>query len=219
MDEMQYYKEVYSKFWANQTKVYGYEKYTKGLVKLIAKSSPRKVFEVGIGTGWPIGAALKKKGIKIDGCDVAESSVALAKKELNNDAGIWVGEVQEYGNSGQYDVTYCVRVSWYIPCFYQTVEKMISMTKPGGYVIFDVMDKNSLYCLNLRLLAMKEKYYRLLGIEVDDRYGAHFISIRKMENFLKKKGVFYQYWTERKITHSEDKFNTPKIVFYCKKEK
>lgn len=218
MDEIQYYKEVYSKFWVNQTKKYGYGKYTKSLVRLIEKSSPKIVFEVGIGTGWPIGAALKKRGIKIDGCDVAESSVFLAQKELDNETGIWVGEVQEYQDSAQYDVTYCVRASWYIPRFYQAIEKMISMTKPGGYIIFDVMDKNSLYCLKLRLLAIKEKYYKFLGIEMDERYGTHFISIKKMKRFLKKRGLCYQYWPEQKITHSGDKFNTPKVVFYCKKE-
>lgn len=219
MEEIEYYKKVYSKFWVNQTKKYGYDKYEQNLVRLISQSVPKKVFEVGIGTGWPIGAALKGLGIEIDGCDIAESSVALARKELDNEKGIWTGDVLEYEGDLQYDVTYCVRASWYIPDFYSTIKKMISMTKSGGYIIFDVMDKNSLCCLKSRWINIKEKYYRFLGIDVDDRYGTHFISLYKMKNFLKKNGLSYQYWSEREITHNRDKYNTPKVVFVCRKEK
>lgn len=219
MDEVQYYKTVYNKFWVNQTQKYGYATYEQKLVKLISRSSPKKVFEVGIGTGWPIGSALKEKGIEIDGCDIAETSVALAQKELGNENGIWTGDVLEYNGNNLYDVTYCVRVSWYIPNFYHVINKMISMTKIGGYIIFDIMDENSLCCLKLRWLSMKESYYRLLGIKVDERYGTHFISLSRMKRFLKKKGVRYRYWGEREITHNKDKFNTPKVVFCCKRER
>lgn len=219
MEEVQYYKTVYNKFWEKQTKKYGYGAYEQNLVRLILASNPKKVFEVGIGTGWPIGAALKEKDIAIDGCDVAESSIALAQKELDNEKGIWVGDVMEYGGEKEaYDVAYCVRVSWYIPNFYQTVKKMISMTKPGGYVIFDVMDKNSLCCLKVRWQHAKENYYKFLGIDVDEKYGQHFISLWTMKKFLKRNGLTYQYWGEREITHSEDKEHTPKVVFCCRKE-
>lgn len=80
MKETNYYKTVYNKFWEKQTKKYGYSLYEHRLVQLISKSSPKEVFEVGIGTGWPIGAALKAKGINVDGCDIARSAVKLAKK-------------------------------------------------------------------------------------------------------------------------------------------
>ena len=96
MEEMNYYKTVYDKFWVNQTKLYGYGPYERKLVNLIADCSPERVFEVGIGTGWPIGSALKEKGIKIDGCDVAQELVALARESLDNAEGIWMGEVTEF---------------------------------------------------------------------------------------------------------------------------
>ena len=219
MEEIEYYKKVYNKFWRNQTKKYGYGKYEQNLVRLISQSVPKKIFEVGIGTGWPIGAALKEQGIEIEGCDIAESSVILARKELDNEKGIWIGDVLEYDGNLQYDVTYCVRASWYIPDFYSTLKKMISMTKPGGNIIFDVMDKNSLCCLRSRWNDIKEKYYRFLGIDVDERYGTHYISLSKMKKFLEKNGLSYQYWGEREITQCMDKYNTPKVVFVCRKEK
>lgn len=217
MDETQYYQTVYSRFWREQTRKYGYGVYEKNLTGLILRSSPRQVFEVGIGTGWPIGAALKKRGVRVDGCDIAESSVALAREELENTEGIWAGDVSGYEGRDAYDVTYCVRASWYMADFYRTVTKMISMTKPGGYIVFDVMDQNSFCCLKLRWRALKEQYYRLLGVDIDERYGTHFISLFKMKRFLKKSGLSFRCWGEREITHSTDKMNTPKVVFYCRK--
>lgn len=218
MDEIQYYKNVYSKFWADQTKKYGYGKYEQNLVRLISQSKPQRVFEVGIGTGWPIGAALKEKGIEVDGCDVAERSVAQAQKELENEEGIWTGDVLEYADSCLYDVTYCVRASWYIPDFYRIIRKMISMTKKGGYIIFDVMDKKNPYWSQFRF-NIREKYYRFLGIEVEQRYGMHLISIGRMKRFLKREKLAYQYWEEWKIMESRDQKNMPKVVFCCRKEK
>lgn len=217
MDELQYYKNVYSKFWVGQTKRYGYEKYERSIVGLIRKASPRRVFEVGIGTGWPIGASLKREGIRVDGCDIADSLVALARKELDNETGIYVGDVMKYRGRPEYDVTYCVRASWYIPDFYATVEKMLSMTKPGGTVIFDIMDRDSLYCIGLRLQGLKEKYYQFLGIAREERYGMHFVSVPGMKRFLKKRGVPYQCCGERRITGNKDILHTSKIIFVCRK--
>lgn len=220
MEEQQYYKNVYSKFWIEQTKKYGYGSYNENLVRLIAQSSPQRIFEVGIGTGWPIGAALKEKGIEIDGCDIAENSVAIAQKELENEKGIWVGEIFDYkGDNEIYDVVYCVRASWCISDFYKVVKKMISMTRGGGHIVFDVMDKNSLYCRKLRLSDALLKYYKFLGIHVDDVFGHHFVSLMRMKFFLRKNGLTYQCWSERELTHNEDTLNTPKVVFCCRKEK
>ncbi len=220
MEEIQYYKTVYDKFWKNQTKRYGYGVYERNLVRLIAHSLPKKVFEVGIGTGWPIGAALKKKGIKVDGCDIAEGSVVLAQKELENTDGIWAGDVMDYkGENEVYDVVYCVRASWYIPNFYKVVKKMISMTRPNGYIVFDVMDKYSKHCLEIQKQALKEKYFRFLGIDVEKRFGQHFICLWRMKRFLKKNGLVYQCWSEREITQTRDLKQTPKVVFCCRKER
>lgn len=96
---------------------------------------------------------------------------------------------------------------------------MISMTKPGGYIIFDVMDRDSLCCRKLRWSHIKQKYYKFLGIDMDETYGNHFVSILGMRMFLRLEGLSYQYWGEREVTHNEDIHNTPKVVFYCRKER
>ena len=57
------------------------------------KRKPKKVFEVGIGNGYPIGVALSQNDIKVYGCDVAKSLVESARRNLHNDE-IWVGELK-----------------------------------------------------------------------------------------------------------------------------
>lgn len=217
MEEAKYYKTVYNKFWEQQTKKYGYSLYERNLVKLISRSSPKEVFEVGIGTGWPIGAALKEKGIKVDGCDIARSAVRLARRELENENGIWSGDVTEYNGTKQYDVTYCVRASWYMPDFYNVIRKMISMTKSQGYIVFDAMDRNSWCCIGIRCAVVKEKCCSFLGFSDTESFGHHFISIYKMKKYLRKNGLSYLCWGERELTHNQDKLHTPKVVFYCRK--
>ncbi|MCI9336282.1 MAG: class I SAM-dependent methyltransferase [Lachnospiraceae bacterium] len=216
--ELEYYQTEYSKFWVNQTKVYGFGKYERFLTKLIAHSNPTRVFEVGIGTGWPIGAALHRKNIHVNGCDVAVSSVKLARETLKNQEGIYTGTIMDYTEEEMYDVTYCVRVSWYINNFQDTLTKMIHMTKPNGYIVFDIMDKYSLCCTKHQMERMKETYYRLLGIKDDFRhYGTHFYSIPAIDIFLRKQKIVYKRWSERTITGNKDIFTTPKIVYLCRK--
>ena len=219
MNEAKYFNETYSKFWENQTKKYGYSLYEQNLVRLIAQSKPKKVFEVGIGTGWPIGTALRDKGIVVDGCDLAESSVLLAREALCNQKGIWTGDVMSYSGNELYDIVYCVRASWYIPDFYKTLEKMICMTKSKGYIVFDVMDKNSLCCLKIRIGMIREQYFKFLGINMDETYGQHYINLIKMKSFLRKNKLSMQCWGERTITNNPDRVNTPKVVFLCRKGK
>lgn len=218
MNEKQYFNEIYNKFWKEKTKEYGYGAYERNLVRTIVHLHPKNVFEVGIGTGWPIGAALRKKGIKVDGCDLAESSVLLAKEELGNEEGIWVGDVLSYNGENKYDVVYCVRVSWYIPNFYATLKKMISMTTLGGYVVFDIMDNFSLYCMRSNFFRIVDGYFRLWGIEKDEVFGQHFINPARMKSFLRRNGLKFQCRGERKITKDTNLLNTLKIVFLCKRQ-
>lgn len=100
----------------------------------------KKVFSCGIGTGWPIECELKKNGIVVDGCDVAEKSVEIAQISLDNYDGIYTGVIQDYkGPKGEYDVVYCMRASWCISGFEEVIIKMADMCREKGTIIFDIM--------------------------------------------------------------------------------
>ncbi len=83
--------------------------------------------------------------------------------------------------------------------------------------MFDVMDKNSFCCIKLRCELIKERLFRFLGFTDTETFGHYFISLNKMKRFLIKYGLSYRSWGERELTYNQDKLNTPKVVFYCRK--
>lgn len=218
MKEEEYYKEIYSRFWLKQTKKYGLEKYVKFIIMQILKSDPNSVFEVGIGTGWPVASMLQKKkqGIQISGCDIAEILVEEAKRTLNIEDGIYTGGLLDLNIQKEYDTCYCVRTSWYISDFQNIIKEMIRTTKKDGYVIFDIMDSLSLYHLKLMLSEISDSFFKWIGIEVEAAPKLKFYSARKMRNMLKNQKLPYVCYGERQISKSKDFFNTPKKLFICK---
>ena len=212
-----YFNSVYDKFWEKQTKVYGVTSYEKYIIHEIMKRSPKKVFEVGIGNAWPIGVALHRKNIKVCGCDVSKRLVESAQKNLHCQDGIWVGELKDIKQNVKYNIVYCVRTSWCIADFFAVLDKMITMMDEQGYLIFDIMEKSSLYYIKMCWNQIKTKVCSLIGLERTGERKLYFYSRRKIENLLKKRGIQFQSYNERVITKSKDYWNTPKRIYVCKK--
>lgn len=207
----------YDIFWDRQTKKYGITRYEKYIIHEILKRNPRKVFEVGIGNGWPIGIDLYQKGIDVHGCDISVKLVAAAKKRLgkqSDDNCIFTGEVEKYQGSDKYDVIYCARTSWCINNFESTIRKMISMTK-NGYVVFDIMQKESLYYVKQSLLYWRWKVLKFLGIPTGEHMKLFFYSRYRIEKLLRDNHIFFTSHSETEITKSRDYWNTPKRIYVC----
>lgn len=208
----------YDIFWDKQTKKYGVTRYEKFIMHEIMKRKPQKVFEVGIGNGLPIGAALHRKGIDVHGCDISLKLVSASRRNLGkqaDDARIFVGEVDQYHGRDKYDVIYCARTSWYIDNFERTIKKMISMTE-NGYVIFDIMQKESLYYLKQVFLHSKWKILRFLGIYLEEHMKLYFYSRYKIERLLKDNHISFHSFSETGITKYRDYWNTPKRLYVCR---
>lgn len=213
--DKKYFNTVYDKFWEKQTQLYGFGKYEKYIAYVIKKSNPKRVFEVGIGNGWPIGVTLSHKGISVSGCDISERLVEQARVNLNNQDGIWVGELGDYTGNEKYDVVYCVRTSWYIKNFDKLLEKMFSMTDSNGYVIFDIMESQSIYFLKLLYRWGKAKILQIIGLDVEGEQKLFFYSRYKIEHILRKRNIKFYSYNERTITRSRDYANTPKRIYVC----
>lgn len=212
-----YFNTVYDKFWEKQTKVYGITRYEKYIIHEIVKRKPKKVFEVGIGNGWPIGVALYRKSIRVSGCDVSKRLVESARKNLHCQEEIWTGELKDYNGNEKYDVVYCVRTSWYISDFFRVLDRMISLMDEHGYVVFDIMEKSSLYYIKLCWNQFKTKICGLIGLNRAGERKLYFYSRRKIEDMLNERGIQFYCYNERLITKSRDYVNTPKRIYVCKK--
>lgn len=211
-------RKFYDIFWDKQTIKYGVTQYEKYIIHEITRRKPEHVFEVGIGNGWPIGVALDKRDIIVHGCDISKKLISSAKKNLGNSSErscIFAGEVQKYQGKGKYDVVYCVRTSWYIENFENTISKMISMTK-DGYVIFDIMQKESLYHVKQIILDIKWEILRFLGVNLEEHMNLYFYSRYRIERVLRHRGISFYSYSEREISSNKDVWNTPKRIYVCR---
>ena len=144
-----------------KAKNYGASRYEKYIIHEIVKRKPQKVFEVGIGNGWPIGVALQKWNIKVFGCDISKRLVESARINLNCSDKIQVGELKNIKIKGKYDIVYCIRSSWYIQDFKDVLKDMLSITNENGFVILDIMEVGSLYYLKMSWDLIKTYIYKV----------------------------------------------------------
>lgn len=56
-----YFNTIYDKYWEKKSKLYGITRYEKYIIHAIMKRKPKKVFEVGIGNGYPHRSGVKSK--------------------------------------------------------------------------------------------------------------------------------------------------------------
>ena len=215
MNRIEYYNTVYDKFWQRQTHRYGCTGYEEIIINNIVSRNAKKVFSCGIGTGWPIESELHKKGIIVDGCDVAEKSVKLAQKNLSNPAGIYTGIIQDCKSRKEYDVVYCMRASWLIPQFKDVITKMMDMCKENGTIIFDIMPIGKYD--NFKEI-VKQIFLKWVGVEKSDVPEFCYYSACKMARLLRANDFKVKVIKEEDIFQQKNRFNSHKLILIADKK-
>lgn len=199
-----YYADIYCDFWKKQVKVYGKDSYTKFIINTILSKNPDNVFELAIGTGWPIASTLSENGVNISGCDISPKLIGEVKHSYPN-FNVYVcknGKLKKEIN--KYDLVYCVRASWYFDNFIHQIYKMINITKKNGIVIFDIMNKRSpSYIMYLLKFYLSPKFIknRLSAwlyknpFPISKSYDPY-----KINKILKDKNIRFKIYSEDQIT-------------------
>lgn len=141
-----YFEHVYSKFWTETSKKYGMEDGVDSIIEILLQLHAKSVFEVGIGTGWPIADSLLKSGVKMSGCDISVSLIEQTKKAYPA-MDLFAGTIWDINKStlknAKFDIVYCIRSSWYMKDFLRVIEKMLHMTRSKGYVVFNIINREN----------------------------------------------------------------------------
>ncbi len=231
-------KDNYAKFWVEQVNKYGLDEYCKGLIELILSKNPSKVYELAIGTGWPFAISLSEKNVSVSGSDISE----LLVKEIKSKYPAIDAVVQSYEDvlpnpEKQYDLVYCLRSTWYFPNIYKAFDAMFMLVKNNGYVVFDIMNKDSDYIKSMikthRLmfpLTMVKNLTKMVlntffrkDYLVQDIWNIHEIPVspKDVEAYLDKQGVSFRKYSINQIRdniNSEFKdygeFNS-KVIYEC----
>lgn len=139
--------EAYSDFWKEKVREYGLKDGLDKIIAILKDLDAKDYFELGIGTGWPLASELINAGKNIYGCDLSASSVLSAVSDFPQLYGkVYVGTINdsERLDIQEYDCVYSIRSSWYMKDFPQReLRSMLELTKPGGYVVFDIINRES----------------------------------------------------------------------------
>ena len=183
IDRKEYMRSTYSKYWKNARKnVYGFMEYDKAFITLIESFSNKlgKILEVAIGTGEPIANNLQKIGYSVYGIDISDRLIDECKKN-NENIRCEVGDAEQlkFANE-EFDLTYCVHSSWFIPDFNKAVAQMVRVSKTGGVVLFDIQN------IHNREI---DKIYRFHIFENGTAIGMLYKTIKNSVKFILQKGT------------------------------
>lgn len=214
-----YFDDVYADIWKKSSVEYGVDDFVKTEMDYLMAEKPQTAFEVGIGTGYPFAIALKNSGVKVSGCDISAKEVELAKDNLEGleeEPNIYVGDLCDIDVYEKFDVVYCLRVSWYISKFEQRLEKMIELLNPGGLLVFDFMNIDTVIAKRDLLrwwikVFPKRAIKNLLGISTGAAPITHYYSKKHFEQFFSTKGM------QIVAMKSEDIESNFKWCFCCRK--
>ena len=227
--ERDYLENKYADFWKNQTHVYGIGNWEQMIIDEIGSVNPTKVFEVGIGTGWPIATTLQDKGVEIFGCDIADKSVHEACDRLHREYGtqIYTGDLLELDIDDKYDATYCVRSSWYMNTDHllAVLGKMSEMTGDGGIIVIDFMDES----LHRQFISKQAIEYiktvpqRVYNILIKHKrkffFKEYYHNREKLEAFLQNRGFdIVLSVREKDLATTASGYKTAKALIVARKE-
>lgn len=213
-----YYKTVYCNYWLNQVRIYGKDKYTKSLINILLSKNPQNVFEFAIGTGWPIADSLQKKNIKVNGCDISPKLIKYIKRN-HIDWNVYVGDTIKIFEC-EYDLIYCLRSSWYMRDFFIKLEDMIKHVKRGGYIIFDIMNKDSFYYYQETFYYHPKSILNSILNFAPLPPRLNFYRINNINNFLKSRSIKFKIYSQNQLDASNNKalnLKSTKLIYICKK--
>jgi SAM-dependent methyltransferase len=138
-------RDVYSNYWLDaRDKKYGFMEYDRYLCEIISSDAKAngKLLEVAIGTGYPVADFLSKSGFEVHGIDISPALVEKCR-ELNPDIQAKVGDAEnlEYAD-GEFEAAYCFHSSWYFPDLTRVIDEMLRVTRPGGFIAFDIQNRS-----------------------------------------------------------------------------
>ncbi len=193
----EYMKGAYANYWSHaRNKVYGSMPYDHALIELVLaiaesqKSNFKNLFEVGIGTGWPIAATISKNGFNISGADIAAALIEKCNRDWPDIQAEVADAVDLHYSDSSFDLTYCFHSSWYFSDLPKAISEMCRVTCSNGYVLIDVMNLHN---------PDIEQFYVKQVFENTKLLGKVFKTIKNLAKFLLRRGIqdwpFLISWT------------------------
>jgi SAM-dependent methyltransferase len=135
---------VYPTWWASRAKQLAWSSYDAALLELLDARPGQLALECGIGTGERYALRLARQGVRVVGADLAAPLLRLCLRNAT-DAGCAIAvqqadiEALPYRDA-TFDRVYSFSSLWYVPSLAVALGEMVRVTKPGGLVVFDMLN-------------------------------------------------------------------------------
>ena len=157
MRQKDHITKIYSQYWIKAAQKYAETNYINCFIPLLLGMLNREEFqsrsalEVAIGTGFPVAYEIRRAGFFVTGVDLSFDLIKVCRVN-----GV-VGDAEDLPiRSDTFAITYCLQSTWYFPSLTKALHEMHRITAPGGYIVFDLMNRHSpriiWHCLRNKLL-------------------------------------------------------------------
>ncbi|MFQ5620453.1 MAG: class I SAM-dependent methyltransferase [Candidatus Nanoarchaeia archaeon] len=176
------------------------------LRRLIKKSNAKKICEAGCGTGR-IMVPLSKLDIECHGFDPSKNMLKQLKdKKPGKNVHLKTGDIEKIPyKANTFDLTYTMHVLMHLPDHKKAFNEMYRITKPGGLVVCDFPNKNSIWTKLSILLSPSTPRTRLFTKkELTEFFKDHKFQVTGIFSYAR---TFYKipilrhlvYWLERNL--------------------
>lgn len=136
-------RDVYAPRWGAEPRDH-LDSYLANVLELLKANAGPRVLEVGVGTGEPFAAALASGTGGLVGIDISRALAEMARRNVTA-RGHRIEAVAADAEdlpfaSDRFDLVYSVSSTWYFPDFPLALREMARVAKPGGAVVFDVIN-------------------------------------------------------------------------------
>jgi len=176
--------------------------FLKNTLKSIKKDKI-KILDVGCGTGRMLPEIFSiGKEIEYFGLDTSKEMVKHLKEKakklsLGKEVKVKIGDASKLPfNNGTFDVVFTYHLLWHIPKENQreVIKEMERVTKKGGFIVFDVLNKDFIW-EKIKIILSKKKEEGLYKIRINEAKkminNSRNIKIGKLNDAPIKKDFFY----------------------------
>jgi len=167
--------------------------------KIKEKESSIKVLDVACGTGRMFKEIANIENVDYFGVDTSEEMMSHLKKiakKMKVNAWTSVGDALNLPyEDNTFDVTFTYHLTWHLPQELQlmVIKEMMRVTKPDGYILFDILNENFIWEKSKHLFGKKklETIYKIDPEYIEQLLIGHKYDIEKLSDFPIKNSLLY----------------------------
>jgi SAM-dependent methyltransferase len=139
-----YYRWVYPAWWEHRAPQLGWSSYDARLLDLLDARPGDRALECGIGTGERYAIRLAQRGVRVHGVDLADSLLRQCLRRGGEAGGAIAAQQADIEalpyRDGAFERVYSFSTLWYVPSLAAALREMVRVTKPGGTIVFDLLN-------------------------------------------------------------------------------